>query len=53
MYMVKNLNLKVMLSIIVSHKTFVHSETLWGLYVGKATMNMETFSILKSRGEKR
>lgn len=51
MYMVKNL--KVMLSIIVFPQNIHSFRNPWGLYVGKATMNMETFSILKSRGEKR
>lgn len=46
-------NLKVMLSIIVFPQNIHLFRNPWGLYVGKAAVNMETFSILKSRGEKR
>lgn len=35
MYMVKNLNLKVMLSIIVFPQTFIHSEILGACMLGK------------------
>lgn len=42
-----------MLSIIVFPQNIHLFRNPWGLYVEKAAVNMETFSFLKSRGEKR